>query len=144
MARPAAGNVAQALQNLIGKPPSVLSSTRPGNLYQVLSRSPDNGIGKKVHQQRWSQKGIEGSYWEITKTQFKGEGSHGKAWGVLYWRGRRVSEQPTRVTGALKYSWKEGISHPAIAPGGVKTGELSSLPPPVPQGVYGSTEPSTQ
>ncbi|KZT26995.1 hypothetical protein NEOLEDRAFT_1240652 [Neolentinus lepideus HHB14362 ss-1] len=127
MARPAIGNVAQALQNLIGKPPSVLS-TRPGNLYQVLSRSPDGGVGRKVHQQRWSSKGIDGSYWEITKTEFKLQGAHGKAWGVLYWRGKRIHPKPTRISGALKYSWKEGISHSSIAPHGVTPKELSSIP----------------
>ncbi|EPQ59606.1 hypothetical protein GLOTRDRAFT_71188 [Gloeophyllum trabeum ATCC 11539] len=121
------GNVAKALQDLIGKTPSVLS-TRPGNLYQVLSRAPDGGVGRKVHQQRWSMKGIQGSYWEVTKTQFKDEGRHGKAWGVFYWKGRQITPAPTRITGALKYSWKEGMSHPNLAPAQPKPKPIQSLP----------------
>ena len=66
-------------------PPSL--SPRPGNLYEVLSRFPKDGVGQKVHQMRWSAKGIAESYWEITRTRLKCEGKHGKAWGHLVWKG---------------------------------------------------------
>lgn len=81
-------NVASAIQKLLpSKLPASLSS-RPANLYQVLSRYPKDGIGQKVHQTRWDMKNIEGSYWEVTRTKLKLEGKHGKAWGKLYWKGK--------------------------------------------------------
>ena len=81
--------VAQALQNLLPSklPPSLAG--RPGNLYQVLSRYPGGGTGRRVYQTRWEQKQIYDCYWEVTRARFKCEGKHGKAWGQLYWRGEK-------------------------------------------------------
>ncbi|TFK43246.1 hypothetical protein BDQ12DRAFT_718481 [Crucibulum laeve] len=106
--RSAQANVTQSLQNLLPKslPPSL--AKRPGNLYEVLSRTPTGGVGNRVYQLRWESKGIPDSYWEVTRTKFKCEGRHGKAWGVLYWKGRRVSEIEERIRGGLKYTWAEG------------------------------------
>ena len=80
--------LARSIQNLLPNklPPSL--SARPGNLYEVISRTPGGGVGKKVHQIRWSQKQIPDSYWVVTRAKFKCEGKHGKAWGKLYWKGR--------------------------------------------------------
>ena len=69
-------------------PPSL--DTRSGNLYQVLSRHPRDGVGMTVSQTRWGQKGIGNSYWLVTRTKLKLEGQYGKAWGKLYWKGTRV------------------------------------------------------
>jgi small subunit ribosomal protein S34 len=66
-------------------PPSLDTST--GNLYQVLSRYPQDGVGIRVSQTRWGQKGISNSYWLVTRTKLKLEGQHGRAWGKLYWKG---------------------------------------------------------
>ncbi|THV05449.1 hypothetical protein K435DRAFT_961200 [Dendrothele bispora CBS 962.96] len=103
-------NVAHSLQKLLPKslPPALQNN--PGNLYQVLSRSPSGGVGKHVHQLRWSQNGIEDCYWIVTRSKFKGEGNHGRAWGKLVWRGKEVSEKPERIRGSLKYKWAEGVS----------------------------------
>jgi small subunit ribosomal protein S34 len=78
---------AKALQKLLPQklPPSL--STRPGNLYEVISRYPNDGVGRIVHQTRWGRKGIEDSYWRITRSRTKLQGTHGKAWGLLYWKG---------------------------------------------------------
>ncbi|CAA7260245.1 unnamed protein product [Cyclocybe aegerita] len=89
-------------------PPVLRKST--GNLYQVLSRTPTGGVGLEVHQTRWSHKQISESYWKVTRSQFKCEGKHGKAWGRLYWKGKLVSPREERIPGSLKYSWKEGRS----------------------------------
>ena len=70
--------------------PPVLKVTT-GSLYQVLSRTPSGGVGTEVHQTRWSQKQISDSYWVITRSKFKDEGQHGKAWGKLYWKGTIIS-----------------------------------------------------
>ncbi|KAH9850042.1 hypothetical protein C2E23DRAFT_837187 [Lenzites betulinus] len=105
-----------ALRKIVRPSPSL--STLPGNLYQVLSRYPQDGVGQKVHQTRWGVKGIEGSYWEVTRTKVKCEGRHGKAWGVLVWKGKRVSERDEQIPGGLKYSWVVGESRskPGVTP----------------------------
>lgn len=86
-AAPAPKNLGKSLQRLLPEklPPSLVAY--PGNLYEVLSRTPTGGIGKRVYQLRWSEKNIDGCYWQVTKTVFKREGKHGKAWGMLYWKG---------------------------------------------------------
>ncbi|KAF9815543.1 hypothetical protein IEO21_04543 [Rhodonia placenta] len=106
--------VAAALKKLLPKqlPPSL--SSRPGNLYEVLARYPQDGIGQRIHQTRWTAKGISDCYWEVTRTKLKLEGMHGKAWGVLTWRGKRVSEQEEKIPGGLKYRWAQGASRTPI------------------------------
>ncbi|KAF8974669.1 hypothetical protein BDZ97DRAFT_41894 [Flammula alnicola] len=89
--------------------PPVLKA-RCGNLYEVLSRTPTGGVGLEVHQTRWNERNITNSYWVITRSQFKLQGTHGKAWGRLYWKGVLVSPADERIPGALKYTWKEGRS----------------------------------
>lgn len=79
--------VTLALKALLPKklPPTLVS--RVGNLYTVLARYPQDGVGQKVHQMRWGYKGIYDSYWLITKSRLKIGGTHGRAWGQLYWKG---------------------------------------------------------
>ncbi|KAG6335039.1 hypothetical protein ID866_4041 [Astraeus odoratus] len=89
-------------------PPSLQS--KKGTLYQVLSRYPQDGVGQIVHQCRWAQKGIHGSYWKVTRTKLKLEGSHGKAWGKLVWKGKMLSSRDELIPGSLKYNWKTGSS----------------------------------
>jgi small subunit ribosomal protein S34 len=93
-----------SIQNLLPNklPPSL--STRPGNLYQVISRAPGGGVGKKVHQIRWSEKQIPHSYWVVTRAKFKCEGKHGKAWGKLYWRGMFPGLFIHRLSGSVNGS----------------------------------------
>ncbi|KAG5637623.1 hypothetical protein H0H81_003904 [Sphagnurus paluster] len=102
--------VARSIQKLLPNslPPSLVA--RPGNLYEVISRTPDGGVGRKVHQIRWSEKQIGDSYWLVTRSKFKCEGKHGKAWGLLYWKNKLVSPLEQRIPGSLKYTWKEGPS----------------------------------
>ncbi|KIM83821.1 hypothetical protein PILCRDRAFT_414825 [Piloderma croceum F 1598] len=94
-------------------PPSL--DTRTGNLYQVLSRYPQDGVGIRVSQTRWGQKGISNSYWLVTRTKLKLEGQHGKAWGKLYWKGVPTSTRDQRIPGSLKYAWSTGPSR--VPPG---------------------------
>ncbi|KAJ7067985.1 hypothetical protein C8F01DRAFT_1016949 [Mycena amicta] len=100
-----------ALQRLLPSRalPPVLKS-HPANLYQVLSRSP-NVVGRDVHQIRWSGKNISDSYWRVTRARFKCNGTHGKVWGQLYWKGKLVTTgRDERIRGALKYKWSDGSS----------------------------------
>ncbi|KAJ3990319.1 hypothetical protein F5890DRAFT_1399289 [Lentinula detonsa] len=109
-------NLGKALQKLL---PSRLPSSlvaRPGNLYEVLSRTPSAGVGKHVYQLRWSQKNIPDCYWVVTRSHFKCEGKHGKAWGKLVWKGRPVSAREERIRGSLKYTWAEGQSQATQPP----------------------------
>lgn len=69
--------------------PPVLKPCK-GNLYEVLSRTPAGGIGAEVYQTRWTQKNIKDSYWVVTRSIFKAEGKHGRAWGRLYWKGSPI------------------------------------------------------
>ncbi|TRM68431.1 hypothetical protein BD626DRAFT_626734 [Schizophyllum amplum] len=106
--------IAKSLERLLPKPserPPSLSSGASA-LPRILSRTPDNGIGRRVHQVRWSEKQIADCYWVVSRTQFKLGGAHGKAWGKLYWKGKLVSEKEERIRGDLKYTWAEGPSKP--------------------------------
>ncbi|KAG6903317.1 hypothetical protein C0995_013070 [Termitomyces sp. Mi166 len=110
---PVRSNVANSIKKLLPRelPPSLVG--KRGNLYEVLSRWPNGGVGKFVHQTRWSTKQIEGSYWLVTRSKFKCEGKHGKAWGLLYWKtsvDKLVSPKEQRIGGSLKYIWDEGPS----------------------------------
>jgi hypothetical protein len=60
--------IAAAFQKLLPQklPPGL--STRPANLYQVLSRYAVDGVGQRVHQTRWTSKGISDCYWMVTRT----------------------------------------------------------------------------
>ncbi|KAH6915172.1 hypothetical protein BKA70DRAFT_1141569 [Coprinopsis sp. MPI-PUGE-AT-0042] len=110
LARSSAPTVAESIQKLLphNLPPSL--SPKSGNLYEVLSRTPTGGVGKKVYQSRWRHKEIKDSYWVITRSQFKCDGKHGKAWGKLHWKGKPISEKEERIRGGLKYMWREGSS----------------------------------
>lgn len=117
--------LAQAVKKLLPQrlPPSLSNS--PGNLYEILSRTPTGGVGREIHQIRWSQKQINNCWWRVTRTKFKCEGKHGKAWGHLYWKGststlarnatqrtpgKLINPKETQIRGSLKYTWAEGRS----------------------------------
>lgn len=57
------------------------------NLYQTLSRLPEDGVGTLVTQPRWERKGIPGCFYYVTRAKIKTGGEHGKAWGILFWNG---------------------------------------------------------
>ena len=92
-----AAPVTPALKALLPKrlPPTL--SSRSGNLYEVLSRHPQDGAGQQIHQMRWGYKGIIGSYWLVTRTKLKLGGRHGKAWGQLYWKGQSDTLEHARI-----------------------------------------------
>lgn len=87
---PMASGLPKALAQLI--PITTYDATttifpHPTTLYRTLSRLPKDGVGARVTQRRWAAKGIEGSYWEVTRIKLKPDGQHGKAWGKLVWKG---------------------------------------------------------
>ncbi|EIW82518.1 hypothetical protein CONPUDRAFT_123556 [Coniophora puteana RWD-64-598 SS2] len=103
-------NVAKAIKRLLPSPLPPSLRTVPGNLFEVLSRYGGDGVGQRVHQTRWTSKGIEECYWQVEKTRIQEDGRHGKAWGTLYWKGKPVSEKPEIIRGGLKYKWERGPS----------------------------------
>ncbi|EIE24151.1 hypothetical protein COCSUDRAFT_53242 [Coccomyxa subellipsoidea C-169] len=72
------------------------------NLYEVASNLQKHGIGHKVQRTTWK----EDSFWTITGMKPSLDGKHGKAFGILTWRGRKESEEPRRVNGTLKRVWR--------------------------------------
>lgn len=81
-----ASSLPPALARLIK--PNPLAQNHSRSLYETLSRLPKDGVGSRVTQPRWAAKGIQNSYWEITKVRIKDEGRHGKVWGRLFWKGQ--------------------------------------------------------
>lgn len=84
----------QAIARLVPTTPIDATTTifpHPTTLYRTLSRLPQDGVGARVSQRRWEAKGIQGSYWEVTRTRLKLDGTHGKAWGKLIWKGMRLN-----------------------------------------------------
>ncbi|KAI5122181.1 hypothetical protein M0805_007078 [Coniferiporia weirii] len=106
----AASALPRAFAELVPKATSEALVDKPRTLYQTLSRLPKDGVGTRVYQTRWQSKGIEGCYWEVSRVKLKCEGAHGKAWGRLVWRGKRVSEREECIPGSLKYMWMVGHS----------------------------------
>jgi len=90
LVRRSAVSVTESIKNLLPKdlPPAL--TPKAGSLYEVLSRTPTGGVGSKVFQTRWKGKGIHDCYWVVTRSQFKCDGKHGKAWGQLVWKGAFV------------------------------------------------------
>jgi small subunit ribosomal protein S34 len=79
---------AAALQSLLGNSvPRVLKEGKL-SLLETLSRLPRAGEGARVHQARWTKKGIDNCYWQVTRCTTKNEGKSGKVWGLLVWRGK--------------------------------------------------------
>ena len=122
----------RALSGLVLKETAEAIQNKPRNLYETLARLPNDGVGARVFQTRWQSKGIEGCYYEVSRVRLKLEGTRGKAWGRLVWRGalpifcfyivrfvvdwyslcpgKPVSEKEERISGSLKYMWSAGVS----------------------------------
>jgi small subunit ribosomal protein S34 len=77
--------------------PPTLNPPQRGSLYKILSQTP-HVEGLLVHQKRWSEYGLVGSYWRITRAEFKSKGKHGKVWGIYY---RKCKSPPSRLQFAL-------------------------------------------
>ncbi|KAL5488301.1 hypothetical protein ACEPAI_6409 [Sanghuangporus weigelae] len=100
----------RAIAGLVQKETAEAIQNKPRNLFETLSRLPNDGVGARVFQTRWQSKGIEGCFFEVSRVKLKHEGTRGKAWGRLVWRGKPVGEKEEYIPGALKYMWSEGVS----------------------------------
>lgn len=82
-----ASSLPGAVSKLLAKP-NPFAKKGQKSLFETLSSLPNDGVGSRVAQTRWVKQGIPSSFWEVTKVKLKHEGQHGKAWGILHWRGK--------------------------------------------------------
>eukprot|EP00879_Flechtneria_rotunda_P004047 GHRR01004290.1.p1 GENE.GHRR01004290.1~~GHRR01004290.1.p1 ORF type:complete len:134 (+),score=52.06 GHRR01004290.1:211-612(+) len=74
------------------------------NLLDVVTHLPKLGVGSRVARKAWEPYGD--SYWEVTAVKPKSDdGSVGKVWGVLTWRGVK-EERPRKINGRAKKVWR--------------------------------------
>ncbi|KAJ2809312.1 hypothetical protein H4R20_000215 [Coemansia guatemalensis] len=88
-------------------PESVKFADKPKTLYELLNVQRTDAKYKAVPR-HWFLKGFDECYYEVHRTKYKmykGQPTHGKAWGILYWNGKPLSQQPKEIRGGLKFSW---------------------------------------
>ncbi|GJN89881.1 hypothetical protein Rhopal_002870-T1 [Rhodotorula paludigena] len=99
-------------------------------LPQLLSLLPRDGIGASVYASRWAGKGLpvptaashEGDAtcrWDVKKVRLVTKDGRvtGRAWGVLHWKGKRVTPEDKeyeRIRGGLKYLWQSAVPPPLL------------------------------
>ncbi|CUA70229.1 hypothetical protein RSOLAG22IIIB_00580 [Rhizoctonia solani] len=93
------------LKNLPASGSGVLKDSK--SLFAVLSRLPDDGVGQRVTQPRWSEKGIQGSYYTVTRVRLRANGTTGDVYGRYTWKGKLLSNgKEQKIRGGHKYAWK--------------------------------------
>ncbi|KAG9101074.1 hypothetical protein FS749_010480 [Ceratobasidium sp. UAMH 11750] len=78
---------------------------KPKSLFEVISRLPNDGLGQRVTQARWGHKGIENSYYTITKARLRANGTTGDVRGAFVWKGKLISKEQ-KIRGGHKHAWK--------------------------------------
>ncbi|KAI9471556.1 hypothetical protein BX667DRAFT_533155 [Coemansia mojavensis] len=92
-----------------GIPPTVAFEAKPKTLPELLNVQRKNAYKVKVMPTHWFEKGFDGCYYEIHKAKYKrylNEPTHGKAWGILFWRGKQMTDKPYKIRGCLKFNWR--------------------------------------
>ncbi|KAJ1832412.1 hypothetical protein IWW55_001871 [Coemansia sp. RSA 2706] len=92
-----------------GVPPAVTFASKPKTLYELLNVQRSGANAAKVMPHHWFEKGFEGCYYQIHRVRYKwheGGPTHGRAWGILHWRGKPTADKPSRIRGGLKFSWR--------------------------------------
>ncbi|KAL5636964.1 hypothetical protein ACGC1H_000814 [Rhizoctonia solani] len=88
------------------------------SLFALLSRLPNDGVGQRVTQSRWGAKGIENSYYTVTRVRLRAKGKTGDAYGAFTWKGKLLSNgKEQKIRGGHKYAWKHiaGLTEPIAA-----------------------------
>ncbi|KAI8321914.1 hypothetical protein GQ54DRAFT_239514, partial [Martensiomyces pterosporus] len=78
-------------------------------LYELLNVQRKNAYKFKVMPEHWYQKGFNECWYEVHRVKYKpykGQPTHGKAWGIEYWNGKAMDEKPKEIRGGLKFSWR--------------------------------------
>lgn len=76
---------------------------------QAAAALPNYGIGASFRRTSWPPSGC---HWTVTRVAPAADGVHGKAWGVLVWKGvaaKGAGGVPVRVRGALKPVWAQVV-----------------------------------
>ncbi|KAJ2707291.1 hypothetical protein H4R19_004918 [Coemansia spiralis] len=92
-----------------GAVPTLTFEAKPKSLFELLNVQRLNAYKFKAMPDFWFDKGFENCYFEVHRVkyrQYKGEPSHGKAWGIEYWNGAPMSEHPKEIRGGHKFSWR--------------------------------------
>ncbi|GAA5839528.1 hypothetical protein JCM11251_002748 [Rhodosporidiobolus azoricus] len=103
----------------------------PVPLPRLLSLLPRDGVGASVYQSRWAGKGLpvptsaatldDTCRWDVKKVKLQvKDGKHvgGRAWGVLHWKGKRVTpadKEYEPIRSGLKYLWQASTPPPLLA-----------------------------
>jgi len=103
---------AEHLCTTAGTDPSAQRRTG-SNLFEVVGRLPNYGVGSRVYRASWAEKGYspETHHWVVKRTLMRskvvenmGELERGKAWGELLWKGQPTG-QIKRITSGCKREW---------------------------------------
>ncbi|KAL1923565.1 uncharacterized protein VTP21DRAFT_8545 [Calcarisporiella thermophila] len=87
--------------------PIIKAAYKPKNLYELLNTHKDFGVGQRVVLQKWINKGFQDCYYEITKIKLKEDLRHGRAWGVMVWKGRTLDEgKPKKLMQTARRQWR--------------------------------------
>ncbi|GAA6056576.1 hypothetical protein JCM3770_006648 [Rhodotorula araucariae] len=102
----------------------------PVPLPRLLALLPRNGVGASVYATKWAGKGLPvpsaaepdaaTCRWEVKKVRLHAseQGTvRGRAWGVLHWKGKRVtpdSKEYEPIRGGLKYLWQSAVPPPLL------------------------------
>ncbi|KAG8506367.1 LOW QUALITY PROTEIN: 28S ribosomal protein S34, mitochondrial, partial [Galemys pyrenaicus] len=81
---------------------------RESRLLQLLGRLPLFGLGRVVTRKSWLWRHDEPCYWRVTRVRpdhAAQDLDHGKAWGVLTFRGR-TEREPREIAQAVYHDWR--------------------------------------
>ncbi|XP_025840474.2 small ribosomal subunit protein mS34 [Vulpes vulpes] len=90
---------------------------RESTLPQLLRRLPLFGLGRLVTRKSWLWRHDEPCYWRLTRVRpdyTAQDLEHGRAWGVLTFRGRTEGE-PREVAQAMYHDWRLVPKHEEAA-----------------------------
>lgn len=86
-------------------PLSPPTNPHPSTVIQAASALPNYGVGASFRRSTWP---ATGCHWTVARVAPAADGAHGRAWGVLMWKGVVAKGGPGRpvpVRGALKPVW---------------------------------------
>ncbi|BGP38939.1 hypothetical protein JCM10450v2_002896 [Rhodotorula kratochvilovae] len=101
----------------------------PVPLPRLLALLPRNGVGASVYATKWEGKGLPvpssaaedaACRWEVKKVRLHASDAgkvHGRAWGVLHWKGKRVTPEDKEyelIRGGLKHLWQSAVPPPLL------------------------------
>ncbi|KAJ2160898.1 hypothetical protein GGF46_001883 [Coemansia sp. RSA 552] len=99
---------AEILAKSAETPATLLFGSKPKTLYELLNVQRMNAYKFRVMPKHWYEKGFDQCYYEVHRVKYKlykGEPTHGKAWGIKFWSGKQLDDKPREIRGGLKFNW---------------------------------------